>query len=623
MTTAAMKAVQGEEPTTERHGKHKLDELDASRVAKHLVLFRPTEHVVENLMAKARLSIPGLAATADVQRILRYNPDCMYAVARKAKFSTDGPRGEGFIAILPLTALGLQLLALDALNTRSPDARYLTRPGERPAGIYIWGVFAPGPLAAGVALFMKEMASPLYAGISLYTRPNTDVGRKFNEVLGLTHGTTVSGIEAPHLWVFRRAPLKPLYDTYSPDAAADEIGVTLARTFEDLVRVAAVRSAVYIGEQQCPYEEEFDGNDLAASHLLGYVGFYAARTVENHSDLLHFCFSCRTLGMGIEAWVYQNIGKPWLPVVGEVLSDPRDDTRPLDWISLGNADLGGAPASASASASQFPRVIIHGGCNALSIAHYFYALSPSVIAEVTTARHGIPIRLDHSLFLTQALDGITDEFIAAVEPLGYARADFGTRLFDRDVDSPIVILDFWTDSEVGVYRHKKLGFRIPFVAPYHLPVKPEENAMILTGDLSADGFGPDHPFSTALRVLRDEYEYEGLISEDLYKDNLRRILSNIAPHAKIILLAANEAWLNPGNGLIYRYPAHTSLNQWTAEVAREHVNTSILDVRTCFVSENDAETVNHFDRLVYFRIFQAIIRLAEENQPQHAANSAP
>ena len=33
-----------------------------------------------------------------------------------------------------------------------------------------------------------------------------------------------------------------------------------------------MRSAVYIGEQECPYEEEFDGNDLAATHLIGYVG---------------------------------------------------------------------------------------------------------------------------------------------------------------------------------------------------------------------------------------------------------------------------------------------------------------------------------------------------------------
>jgi predicted GNAT family N-acyltransferase len=38
------------------------------------------------------------------------------------------------------------------------------------------------------------------------------------------------------------------------------------------VRVISVRSAVYIGEQQCPYSEEFDGNDLAGLNLLGYAG---------------------------------------------------------------------------------------------------------------------------------------------------------------------------------------------------------------------------------------------------------------------------------------------------------------------------------------------------------------
>ena len=67
MTRAAIRAIQGEDSTTERHGKHKLDELNASWAAKHLVLFRPTETVVEYLMAKARLSIPGLAATCRCQ----------------------------------------------------------------------------------------------------------------------------------------------------------------------------------------------------------------------------------------------------------------------------------------------------------------------------------------------------------------------------------------------------------------------------------------------------------------------------------------------------------------------------------------------------------------------------
>jgi hypothetical protein len=41
--------------------------------------------------------------------------------------------------------------------------------------------------------------------------------------------------------------------------------------FDDMMRVAAIRSAVYIGEQACPYNEEFDGNDLAATHLLALI----------------------------------------------------------------------------------------------------------------------------------------------------------------------------------------------------------------------------------------------------------------------------------------------------------------------------------------------------------------
>jgi len=276
MTNAAFKAVHAEELTTERYGKHKLDELNAIRVAKHLVLFHSTESAVESLMAKARLSVPGLAATSDVLQVLRHNPDCMFAIARKSKFNPEIPEGEGFIAILPLTALGLQLLAMNTLDTGNPNTKYIAGPTERPAAIYMWCVFAPGPLAAGMALFMEKMATNQYFGVDLYSKPNTEVGRRFNDVLGFKEGATVGGINAPHLWHFARAPRKPIYDSYTPEAVPGEVGVTLARNFEDLLRVASIRAAVYIGEQECPYEEEFDGNDLAATHLLGYVGLEPA-----------------------------------------------------------------------------------------------------------------------------------------------------------------------------------------------------------------------------------------------------------------------------------------------------------------------------------------------------------
>jgi predicted GNAT family N-acyltransferase len=48
-----------------------------------------------------------------------------------------------------------------------------------------------------------------------------------------------------------------------------EYEVRVVRTLDDLAKVNAVRTLVYMGDQACPYAEEFDGNDLCgATHLL-------------------------------------------------------------------------------------------------------------------------------------------------------------------------------------------------------------------------------------------------------------------------------------------------------------------------------------------------------------------
>ncbi|MDP2733270.1 MAG: GNAT family N-acetyltransferase [Hoeflea sp.] len=70
---------------------------------------------------------------------------------------------------------------------------------------------------------------------------------------------------------------RPLYDSYvPPDRAAKNggkpYGIKVARTVNDLMQVFAIRAAVFMSEQSCPYDEEFDGNDLCAAHLIGYVG---------------------------------------------------------------------------------------------------------------------------------------------------------------------------------------------------------------------------------------------------------------------------------------------------------------------------------------------------------------
>jgi predicted GNAT family N-acyltransferase len=238
-----------------------------------LTVFKAKGKSVDDLMEKARASIPGLTDSSAVHRVLKHNPDCMIAIARKRKFNPDDPVGDGFFAFLPLNKAGLFQLATNTLDTRNPDLTLLAGPNERPAGIYVWATYAPGPLAAGVALVLEQVETPNYACVDLYSRPNTPAGFRFNENLGWKKGAKVGPIYAPHLYTYRRAPVAaPLYDTYRQNASQRDLAVTIARTFEDLMRVASLRSAVYIGEQECPYEEEFDGNDLAATHLLGYVG---------------------------------------------------------------------------------------------------------------------------------------------------------------------------------------------------------------------------------------------------------------------------------------------------------------------------------------------------------------
>ena len=53
------------------------------------------------------------------------------------------------------------------------------------------------------------------------------------------------------------------------DRVCEDLHIDVARTLNDLMQVVTVRSLVYMGDQVCPFDEEFDGNDFAgATHLI-------------------------------------------------------------------------------------------------------------------------------------------------------------------------------------------------------------------------------------------------------------------------------------------------------------------------------------------------------------------
>ena len=51
-----------------------------------------------------------------------------------------------------------------------------------------------------------------------------------------------------------------------------QVSFRTARCADDMTMVVAIRAAVFLSEQECPFHEEFDGNDFAATHVLGFYG---------------------------------------------------------------------------------------------------------------------------------------------------------------------------------------------------------------------------------------------------------------------------------------------------------------------------------------------------------------
>lgn len=58
-------------------------------------------------------------------------------------------------------------------------------------------------------------------------------------------------------------------DTRPPEPDEGQLEVVVCRTLHDIMQAMAVRTLVYLGEQACPYDEEYDGNDFAGTtHLV-------------------------------------------------------------------------------------------------------------------------------------------------------------------------------------------------------------------------------------------------------------------------------------------------------------------------------------------------------------------
>jgi predicted GNAT family N-acyltransferase len=261
----------------QKAAKYGLGTPKLTNLSQRLVVFTASARDIEILLPRARGEMGGGASNEVVLRIARHNPDSIWGIARRDRYAAGGEAAEGYVAFLMLNEEGASRLMAGLLDATNPPLELLTRQHERPAAVYVWGVYARGVSAAGVALVVEKVRTPLYRKAPLFARAATLEGHRMLESLGFTRGAVFKGRTAAHLHMFPRGKsikeMRAIYDTrLDADEGDDDTSISVVRSIEDFMRVVTIRSATFIAEQDCPYEEEFDGNDFSASHLICYVG---------------------------------------------------------------------------------------------------------------------------------------------------------------------------------------------------------------------------------------------------------------------------------------------------------------------------------------------------------------
>jgi predicted GNAT family N-acyltransferase len=247
-------------------------------LSQRLVIFSATATDIETLLPRARRDMGTGASNEVVQAVARYNPDSIWGIARRERYLAGDTAAEGYVAFLMLNEEGADQLLSGQLDAKNPPLHLLTRQHEKPAVVYAWGAYTPGALAGGIPLAFEKVSTPRYREAPLLARGATAAGQRLLDTIGFNRVAVFRGKIAPGLCMFPRGKSvkegRAIYDTHLGTESQDDgdISITVVRSIEDFMRVVSIRSATFVAEQDCPYDEEFDGNDFSAGHLLCYVG---------------------------------------------------------------------------------------------------------------------------------------------------------------------------------------------------------------------------------------------------------------------------------------------------------------------------------------------------------------
>ena len=337
----------------------------------------------------------------------------------------------------------------------------------------------------------------------------------------------------------------------------------------------------------------------------GFCGFFMLRGHWGARHLLHFVFSCRVLGMGVEQWVYQRLGTPALEVAGNVVSELQGDP---DWINVQGDSASAQPGHGTPAA-----VRLRGPCELEVIDHFFRLDTPSVALEAVVWKDGFVLQRHHSALLHQSFVPRSTALSAALKPFGVI-GDIESHFLDPCEDGTLLVYHNQADVHADLYRHKSLPLHLPMWFFGMGGIRELSNQDI---DAYAHRHGLSesqaHRIVRIRNTLRTSFE---LVVEPSYAtlaQMYRRLVARVPANALLVWVLPDE-FSTDDNGASSRDDRQAVLNGHVREAASGAANLRVLDFSEAFPLESDRDRADdgHFVRAVYHRFYLKLCAVFDE-----------
>lgn len=334
----------------------------------------------------------------------------------------------------------------------------------------------------------------------------------------------------------------------------------------------------------------------------GIVGFYALRD----GSLLHFVFSCRTLGMGIEQYVYNMLGRPGLTPVGEVISDLSVESVP-GWINRNSGETAAGQMKIDNLSAH--SVLVKGPCDLFQIYPYI-ANTELFDTEFTySLPSGLTIEsTGHTTHIVEALRLSDEEKRRVLNEVPFTDAGmYCDNIYKMGYKA--VFISILADCNLGVYRRKETGERLAIMEYLHPLTDPASWPGIISGEYPHSGFGFTEEI---LREFSERYEFLGRNTPEQIVENLSFIREHLPDDCVLAVMLGGELYYEKNTFEAYqdRHLVHRKVNAAIRAWAQGQKNVRLMDVNRYLADQSSFyDHFNHYIKPVYYSLAAEMVEI--------------